>query len=79
MGWNDHVDWEAEQIEEIRKDKRETAQIMRENGFDEETIKSDVWDTVDAECQGTCQGWLTQEEHDSGLDMCWGCKYESMD
>ena len=79
MGWNDHVDWDAERIKEIKADKKERAQIMKDYGADEETIQVDVWDKVDVQCQGTCQGWLTQEEHDSGLDMCWECKYEAMD
>jgi len=79
MGWRKHVDWDAENIEDIRKNKKEMAQNMKDHGMDEETIKADVWDKVDVECQGTCQGWLTKEEDESGLDMCWGCKYEAMD
>tara|TARA_R110002020_G_scaffold194451_1_gene395312 strand:- start:9 stop:248 length:240 start_codon:yes stop_codon:yes gene_type:complete len=79
MGWNDHVDWDAERIEEIRKDKRERAQIMKDYGADEETIQVDVWDKVDVQCQGTCQGWLTKEEEESGRDMCMPCDFEAMD
>ena len=78
MGWNDHVDWDEERIKEIKQDKKEKAQTMRKHGMDEETIKADVWDTVDVQCQGTCQGWLTKEEDASGMDMCWGCKLDSM-
>ena len=78
MGWNDHVDWDEERIKEIKQDKKEKAQIMRKHGMDEEAIKADVWDTVDVQCQGTCQGWLTKEEDASGMDMCWGCKLDAM-
>ncbi len=79
MGWNDHVDWDAERIKEIKADKKERAQIMKENGADDETIYADVWNHPDAWCQGTCGGFLTWEAHNSGLDMCWECKYEDMD
>ena len=41
MGWNDHVDWDEERIKEIKQDKKETAQMMRKHGMDEETIRSD--------------------------------------
>ena len=66
-------------LKEIKADKKERAQIMKENGMDEETIQADVWDTVDVQCQGTCQGWLTKEEEESGRDMCMSCDYEAMD
>ena len=79
MGWRKHVDWDVERVKEIREDKKETAQIMKENGHDEETIQVDVWDKVDVQCQGTCQGWLTKEEDESGLDMCWDCFYDHAD
>ena len=79
MGWNDHIDHNEERIKEIRADKKERAQIMKENGMDEETIQADVWDTVDVQCQGTCQGWLTKEEEESGRDMCMSCTSEEMD
>ena len=78
MGWNDHVDWEEERIKEIKQDKKATAQTMRKHGMDEETIRADVWSRADVQCQGTCQSWLTHEENNSGLDMCWECKLESM-
>ena len=65
-------------LEEIKENKKERAEIMLKNGYDLEDIKTEVWDTVDVECQGTCQGWLTKEEDKSGLDMCWGCKSEAM-
>ena len=79
MGWNDHVDWDAERIKEIKSDKKERAQIMKDYGADEETIQVDVWDKVDVQCQGTCQGWLTKEEEESGRDMCMPCDSEAMD
>ena len=51
---------------------------MKENGHDDETIYADVWNHPDKWCQGTCGGFLTWEAHNSGLDMCWECKYEAM-
>ena len=72
-------DDEEERVKEIKADKKERAQIMKENGMDEETIQADVWDTVDVQCQGTCQGWLMKEEEESGRDMCMSCDSEAMD
>jgi len=72
-------DPDGDRITQIKKEKIEKAQIMREHGDDEETIRADIWSRPDAECQGTCQGYLTWEEHNSGLDMCWECKLEAMD
>ncbi len=79
MGWNDHIDHDEERIKEIKADKKERAQIMKDYGASEETIQVDVWDTMDVQCQGTCQGWLTKEENESGIGMCWGCYEEAMD
>ena len=52
---------------------------MLEMGQDPEDIKADVWDKVDVQCQGTCQGWLTKEENESGIGMCQSCFFEVMD
>ena len=71
-------DDEEERVKEIKADKKEKAQIMKENGYDPEDIKTDVWDKVDVQCQGTCQGWLTKEEEESGRDMCMSCDFEAM-
>ena len=74
--YNDDPD--EDRIKQIKEEKKEKAQIMKENGYDQETIRSDIWNRPDAECQGTCQGYLTWEEHNIGLDMCWYCKAEAM-
>jgi len=65
-------------ILEVKIEKIERAKQMKENGHDDETIRADVWNHPDAWCQGTCGGFLTWEAHNSGLDMCWECKYEAM-
>ena len=52
---------------------------MREQGYDEEDIRSDIWGRPNEWCQGTCGGFNTWESHNLGLDMCMPCKYEAMD
>jgi len=79
MGWRKHVDEDAELVKEIKQDKIERATRMLERGQDLEDIKADVWDKVDVQCQGTCQGWLTKEENESGIGMCQSCFFEVMD
>tara|TARA_R100001086_G_scaffold174108_1_gene95554 strand:+ start:237 stop:500 length:264 start_codon:yes stop_codon:yes gene_type:complete len=79
MGWNDHVDWDEERIKEIKQEKKERAQRYREIGYDEEDIRTDIWNTPNEWCQGTCGGFNSWESHNAGLDMCMPCKYEAMD
>ena len=66
-------------LEEIKLEKKERAKHMREQGYDEEDIRSDIWNRPNEWCQGTCGGFLTWEAHNAGLDMCMPCKYEAMD
>ena len=65
--------------QEVIKAKKERAQIMKEHGHDEETIKEDVWGRPNEWCQGTCGGFNTWEAHNAGLDMCWSCFYDHAD
>ena len=64
---------------EVKIEKIERAKQMKENGYDDETIRADVWNRPDEWCQGTCGGFNTWEAHNAGLDMCWECKSEAMD
>jgi spore coat polysaccharide biosynthesis protein SpsF (cytidylyltransferase family) len=64
--------------EEIKAAKIEKAKIMRENGYDKESIAEDVWKRPNEWCQGTCGGFNTWESHNLGLDTCLECKFEAM-
>ena len=64
---------------EIKAWKIETAKIMKENGYDDEDIATDVWKRPNEWCQGTCGGLNTWESHNLGLDTCLECKFEAMD
>tara|TARA_Y100001937_G_scaffold2911_1_gene3785 strand:- start:187 stop:450 length:264 start_codon:yes stop_codon:yes gene_type:complete len=74
-----HHDPDTAHLEEIILEKKERAQSMAEQGYDEEEIKSEIWSRPNEWCQGTCGGFNTWESHNLGLDMCWECKLEAMD